>query len=143
MQRRFRFNTKRKILKSLDADLESLAASVDYGGNPEHKKNPGDFGFRPILPPRPDKSLCDDISVFQRDEALSLLRAGIKYGLISEQFRQGFPQNVWMVTEQGVPVEAQLENPAKGIYHGYPMPPQDPFRDVVLERWNELGGGRV
>jgi hypothetical protein len=36
-----------------------------------------------------------------------------------------------------VPVEAQLENAERGIYHGYPMPVSDPFRREVLARWGE------
>ena len=40
--RRTIFNTKRKI--SDGASLgESLVKNVRYGGNPEHKRNPGDF----------------------------------------------------------------------------------------------------
>ncbi len=47
----------------------------------------------------------------------------------------GFPKNVWVVTEDGIPLEAQLENQETGVYHGYPMPLDDPFREKVLERW--------
>lgn len=36
----------------------------------------------------------------------------------------------------GEPLEAQLENAEQGIYHGYPMPANDPFRNQVLNRWN-------
>jgi hypothetical protein len=36
---------------------------------------------------------------------------------------------------EGVPLEAQLENAANGTYHGYPMPEDDPFRDIVIARW--------
>jgi len=61
-----------------------------------------------------------------------LLRKGIRKGLVSRQKRDGWPQNVWSVTSEGEPLEAQLEG--SGVYHGYPMPENDPFRDDVLKR---------
>jgi len=48
----------------------------------------------------------------------------------------GFPQNVWAVTDKAIPVEAQLENADDGTYHGYPMADSDPFREIVLSKWN-------
>jgi hypothetical protein len=74
--------------------------------------------------------------VFSVAQALAVLREGIRRGLVSEQQRNGFPQNVWAVTPDGIPLEAQLENSESGIYHGYPIPENDPFRDAVLARWN-------
>ena len=53
--------------------------------------------------------------------------------MFSPQQHNGWPQNVWAVTEKGEPLEAQRES--DGIYHGYPMPEADPFREEVLERW--------
>lgn len=53
--------------------------------------------------------------------------------MFSAQERNGWPQNVWAVTDKGEPLEAQLEG--DGIYHGYPMAEADPFRDKILERW--------
>ena len=50
---------------------------VKYGGNPEHKRNPGDFGLTPPSQPRADKTLCDEVAVFKRTTALRLLRKGI------------------------------------------------------------------
>ena len=130
------FNPKRRIATGLGPDaLEDLAARVRYGGNPEHKHNPGDFGLTPPVRPRADKSKCDWAGVSERAVALRLLREGVQRGLVSEQRRGGYPQNVWAVTDDGYPLEAQLENSVSGAYHGYPMPETDPFRDVVLERW--------
>jgi hypothetical protein len=42
---------------------------------------------------------------------------------------------VWAVTDEGDPLEAQLEG--EGRYHGYPMPDGDPFREEVLARWEQ------
>ena len=118
--------------------LEDLAARVRYGGNPEHKRNPGDFGLTPPARPRADKSKCDWAGIVERAVALRLLREGIRRGLVSEQRRGGYPQNVWALTNDGYPLEAQLENSVSGAYHGYPMPETDPFRDVVLEHWTTI-----
>jgi len=51
-QRRQGYNDKRKISaapvsKDDRAKLEELAGRKQYGGNPEHKKNPGDFNLTP------------------------------------------------------------------------------------------------
>jgi hypothetical protein len=59
---------------------------------------------------------------------------------VSEQVRNGFPQNIWAVSSDGVPLETQLENAEQGIYHGYPMPADDGFGERVVERWNMAGG---
>lgn len=132
------FNTKRKLREIVPDDLErlrDLSNRVGYGGNPEHKKNPGDFGLTPPASPRQGKSLCDVAKVFTRHEALSLLQEGMRRGLVSDREEQGWPKNVWSVTESGIPLEAQLENPMTGCYHGYPMPGSDPLAGEVLARW--------
>lgn len=135
--RRNRYNTKRK-LDSTQADDKSLASRVSYGGNPEHKRNPGDFGLTPPAAHcRADKSRCDGTGILTRAAALNLLRAGIRQGLVSEQKRNGWPQTIWAVTDAGEPVEAMLENPEQGIYHGYPMPEDDPFRNQILLHWRQ------
>jgi hypothetical protein len=138
---RTRYNFKRRIRRLDDPDVRvRLAAAVHYGGNPEHKRNPGDFGLTPLASPRPDKTLCDTIEVFERSEALRLIRLGVERGLVSERWVGNFPQNIWSVTEGGVPLEAELENRDVGQYHGYPMPETDPFRDIVLAAWREGEG---
>ena len=61
--------------------LQDLAARVRYGGNPEHKRNPGDFGLTPSARLRADKTACDEVGITKRQVALRLLREGIKKGL--------------------------------------------------------------
>lgn len=73
------FNPKRRICtrqecQSLQEVLSALLEDVRYGGNPEHKRNPGDFGLAPPSAPRPGKTLCDEVQIFTRTEALKLLR---------------------------------------------------------------------
>jgi hypothetical protein len=138
MLRKRTFNPKRRLCPTdtLQARREALLtqiASIQYSGNPEHKRNPGDFGLSPLSALRPGKTLCDQVEIYSRAEALTLLRAGLQRGTFSEQERDGWPQNVWAVTEGGEPLEAQLEG--QGVYHGYPMPEADPFRERVIERW--------
>lgn len=136
MKRRTAYNPKRQMRGSLDSQrVEWLIARISYGGNPEHKRNPGDFGLTPPAIPRADKTLCDAVDIFSRNIALRYLHDGIRKGLVSVQTRGDFPQNIWAVTDSGIPLEAQLENSVLGAYHGYPMPETDPFREEVLQRW--------
>ena len=136
---RQRFNDKRKIRQVCDPkELAQLARRVRYTGNPEHKSDPGDFNLNPPIAPRPYKTLCNEAGINRVKTALSLLREGVRRGMISEQSRGEFPQNIWCVTDDGFPLEAQLENQAQGIYHGYPVPRTDPMRNEILERWNQL-----
>jgi hypothetical protein len=131
------FNPKRKLAKCVPeaAALADLSTRATYTGNPQHKRNPGDFRLTPPSDPRLGKTLCDPAGVTRRAEALGLLRSGLRRGLISEQWRDGWPQNVWAVSARGIPFEAMLENPVVGSYHGYPMPESDPLRPHVLDRW--------
>ena len=114
------------------AQVDYWAEAARYSGNPEHKRNPGDFGLTPPAAARIGKTLCDKVGIFSRNTALDLLREGLRRGLVSRQQRDGWPQNVWTITPAGEPLEAQLEG--DGVYHGCPMPENDPFRDVVLRR---------
>ena len=104
-----------------------------YAGNPEHKRAPGDFALTPPASPRPYKALCDSVGINQRAEAQRYLTLGFKRGFFSKQQREGWPQNIWAVTDDGYPLESQHEG--SGRYHGYPMPEGDPFRDEILALW--------
>ncbi len=135
---RRKFNQKRKLLESKNTvDLCQLARRVKYTGNPAHKKNPGDFGLDPPAGLRADKTLCDDVGIHSMKVARRLLQEGVRRGLISENMRGGFPQTIWAVSDEGHPLEAQLENQGLGTYRGYPIPPSDPFQIRILERWEK------
>ena len=55
MKRKTGYNPTRRFATDLSsALLEQMAHSIRYGGNPEHKRNPGDFGLTPPAQPRPD-----------------------------------------------------------------------------------------
>lgn len=134
---RTKFNRKRRLsARAISPNVrEELIERIQYGGNPEHKSNPGDFGLTPPRAPRPGKTLCDAAGIASRATADDLLREGLRRGLFSERLVDGWPQNIWAVTADGVALEAQREAP--GVYHGYPMPEGDPLRDSILDRWNE------
>lgn len=139
------FNPKRRLLAPVQAqaraaELGRLADHVGYGGNPEHKKNPGDFNLTPPADPRQGKSLCDVAKIFRRVEALELLQAGLSKGLVSDRMVGGWPKNIWSVTAGGIAMEAQLENPELGTYHGYPMPETDPLSLEIVRRWERTNG---
>lgn len=145
MRRYGQFNPKRKVLTPAQAQARAdefgkLADRVGYGGNPEHKKNPGDFNLIPPSDPRQGKSLCDVAKIFKREEAVKLLQKGLRNGLVSDRMAGNWPKNVWSVTHDGFALEAQLENPELGTYHGYPMPDTDPLAAEILRRWERLGG---
>ena len=73
-----RHHLKRRMRCSANpAMIQALRKRARYGGNPEHKRDPGDFGLEPPASPRPDKTLCDTVGVFHRAEALAILREGI------------------------------------------------------------------
>lgn len=137
-KRNYQFNRKRIIKKLTESELQAcskLAERVGYGGNPEHKKNPGDFGLTPPSGPRPGKSLCDAVSIFSRKIALEYLKSGLTKGFISERSNGVWPQNIWAVTDHGIALEAQLENAETGVYHGYPMPESDPLAAEIIRLW--------
>jgi len=110
---------------------------MSYGGNPEHKRNPGDFGLTPPAQPRPDKTLCDEVRIFERSVALEYLRHGVERGLVSESWTGDWPQNIWAMTVDGRALEAQIENAQLGTYHAYPLPESDPFVSEVRKRWEQ------
>lgn len=118
------------------AALAASAKSVRYVGNPDHKRNPGDFGLSPPNRPRLGKTLCDTAGIFSRKEAQRLLREGIQRGVVSAEYEDGgWPRLVWAVRD-GMVLEARLDNVEQGTYHGYPLESDDPFVPKVLERWN-------
>jgi hypothetical protein len=138
MKRRSGYNPKRKIAAPDAISAEQLGELVrrcHYGGNPEHKRDPGDFGLTPPASPRPGKTLCDGSGQISKAQAEQLLSLGIGKCMVSEQTSGEWPRNVWAISDAGEVFEAQLENKGQGVYHGYPMPLDDDFRDRILEEW--------
>ncbi|MSP67746.1 MAG: hypothetical protein EXQ96_06545 [Alphaproteobacteria bacterium] len=115
--------------------MKLLSQRVKYEGSAAHKRNQGDFSCPPPRGPRPDKTLCDGGAIFQKAVAVSLLRDGLRRGLVSAHWRGEWPQNVWAMID-GKPLQADLSNREQGIYHGYPMDSANPLGEAVLERWH-------
>lgn len=129
-------NPKRRLHPSPDdVRLQELAVSVSYGGHPHHKRSPGDFGLTPPASPRPNKSLCDGVGIFQRELATQYLVEGIRRGMVSPDADGGFPRHVWSLTDKGQVLEARCDDPVRGRYHGYPLEQSDPMADLVKETW--------
>ncbi|MEQ8558915.1 MAG: hypothetical protein RIB03_11410 [Henriciella sp.] len=140
MRKRKGYNPKRKLVPKDQLSAEELNRMADdavYGGNPEHKKNGADYGLDPPSSPRKSKALCDGKRQIAKTEATQLLKDGFRRGLISVQRRGNWPQNVWSISSDNEPFEAQLENQLTGAYHGYPIPRDDDFGVLVQEAWQK------
>lgn len=138
MKKRRGYNPKRRIASLEEHSQEAREnwrKHAKYTGNPEHKLHPGDYGLTPPTQPRPAKTLCDGGRPMAKEEAQSLLRQGLRKGIVSKQVVGDWPQNIWAVAHDGRVFEAQLENKEMGTYHGYPIPYDDTFREVVLKEW--------
>jgi len=131
-------NPKRRLHASPDLqEMADLAEDVYYGGHPHHKRSPGDFGLTPPASPRPNKSLCDGVGIFQREVAQQLLETGMRRGVVSQSMEVGLPRHVWAVFGDGVVLEARCDDPRRRRYHGYPLDSDDPMGDLVRKRWQE------
>lgn len=139
--RRMKSNPKRRLSNGPDhVRLEAVREQVRYRGSPLHKRSPGDYGLTPPSDPRPNKTLCDGVSVFQREVAQELLEQGIGRGLVSADRENDFPRYVWAITQDGVVVEARCDDFERGQYHGYPLDAADPMSELVRRRWQEAEG---
>ena len=78
--------------------------------------------------------MCEAAGIFRRKDAQKLLRMGSKRGAVSERFVGGWPIKIWAITDDGAVPEARRD--AVGSYHGYSLPPGDPYHDAVFKFWN-------
>ena len=91
-------------------------SNARYVGSALHKKYAADYGF-PVSWDT-DKSLCDDIRIIRKSEAVELFRAGIDCGMVSSCLISGLPKYVWAVDKQGEVYESKLSRGTVD-YHGY------------------------
>ena len=112
--------------------LAALAKRVRYRESPYHKSRIG--RDKRTIAPRPDKTDCS-VMLDAGSDARKLLRAGLRTGMVSEQRRGAWPQNVWALDGRGIVYEAQLSNRTAGEYHGYPMKIGDAFAEYIAAQW--------
>ena len=115
--------------------LERMEGAARYRSSPYHKSRLSSSDPRIATRPRPDKTICDVPTLGDCRNAGDLLRAGFRRCMVSEQNRQGWPQNVWAVDDGGTVYEAQLSNSELGEYHGYPIKKDDGFASFIGEEW--------
>ncbi len=117
-------------------ERERLRSVAIYEGSPHHKRNPGDFGLRPPVAPRPDKTLCDEAGILTRARADTLFRLALEHGLASEATTPaGLPKQLWIVDDNEQVFEAMHGGAREGTYHGYPIRRTDPLSNEVRRLW--------
>lgn len=70
-------------------------------------------------------------------QAKRLFGAGINAAMTSKLLPHRFPKFVWSVDEDGTVYEAKTDIKNPGAYHGYPLEPEDAFRQTVLDEWKK------
>lgn len=109
-----------------------MAREAQYRSSDYHKTGPKAVR-------RGDKTVCRLPTAHNEVNAPDLLRSGFHRGMVSEQKRGGWPQNVWAVDADGIVYEAQLSNLGLGEYHGYPMTKGDGFAVFISKEWESRG----
>ena len=119
-------------------ELDRIRLVARYTGAPYHKLHPGDYGLSPPSDPRPSKSVCDDRRPLLKHEAESLLREGIRRGMISQPKPGQLPKYVWAVDDQKQVYEAKTDPLLGSAYHGYRLGDDEyQMRANVLSAWNK------
>lgn len=130
-------NPKRRIARRGDLEpdvLERLSGEVRYTGSAHHKRAPADYGFNPPVNPRPWKSLCDGNRIVKLDEAVTLLREGVRRGVVSSYSNNGLPKYVWAVSGDDLVFEAKLNGDR--TYNGYELGHgEETLRQHVIREW--------
>lgn len=125
---------------SLAARLE-LLGKADYVAYSKHKKHPDAYALKPYEGPHEDPTFCDEHAGFgphDMQRAKSLLERGINAGLFGKTLKKGDPGLLWTVDDNGWIYEAQITNPGYGVYHGYPVLPNEAIAKKVLVRYADL-----
>ena len=138
LSQQLRRETQRTIRSTpLSAAERKLLDGAKYEGDARHKNNPRAFGLKPPYPdPRPDKTKCEEAQITSPREADELFRRGIKRALVSEAKKNnGFPNEFWVVDDNGNVFEAMYGGSRKGHYHGYPVRRTDPFFSKISKAW--------
>lgn len=123
--RQRRDNPKARVVRPPPdgVDLDAVVQQVSYDPSPYHSRT------KRIRRPRPDASKCppevsDDL---QRVELW--LRESIRQGWTGVWYK-GFPRYVWRRVGDVI-FEARQGAPGSGIYHGYPLDPEQDVRGLA------------
>ena len=138
-QRRSKTKAKSELVAAdtmNQSELERMERDARYRSSSYHRFAALCSGPESTMVFRPDKTVCD---MPASRKATDLLRLGFRRGMVSEQRRNGWPQNVWAVDADGIVYEAQLSNSGLGEYHGYPMKQGDSFAGFVGKEWEKRG----
>jgi hypothetical protein len=121
-----------------DEERAFLKANAAYEGSPFHKKNPNDFGLTPpTYAVRPEKTLCNEAGITQKQIAIDLFARAIDVGLISAAWTARFPKQMWVVDDGEQVFELMYGGSRPGRYHGYPIRLRDPWSEEVKRIWRE------
>lgn len=119
-------------------ELDDFVKKIKYEGNPRHKKAKGDFILQAGVKPSPKKTLCDISGIFKSSQALSLIRKGIKQGLLSppdlRKYEMRWPKCIWAMKD-GLVLEAR--HTGNGIYHGYPEVDSNALAEIIKQKWTQ------
>lgn len=115
-------------------EVMSRLSNARYVGSALHKRNAVGYGFP--ASPRLEKSLCDDIRVIRKNEAVELFQAGIDCGMVSSYLINGLPKYVWAVDRQGEVYESKLSR-GTADYHGYRLSREQDhdIKILVAKEW--------
>ena len=119
-----RSKSKRRVMLAAAGavDRVQFVTDGDDGAVPYHKTRPLS-GRRPVAPaPRPDKTICDSPSAGIYPNAIDLLMAGFRRGMVSRQIRRGWPRKVRAVESDEVRAQADAVHDERARAAGWRCP---------------------
>ena len=124
--RQHRSNSRAKAVKPPPdgTDLEAVAEQVRYQSSPYHSR------AARIQKNRPDASKCPSEVSNDLARVELWLRQAISAGATGGVWEGGFPRYVWHRVDNVV-FEARQGSPGTGVYHGYPLSPQEDVRGLA------------
>ena len=123
--RRRRDNPKARVVRPPPhgVDLDAVAEQVTYESSPYHSR------AARIHRPRPDASKCPAEVSSDLERVELWLRQAIQAGTTGV-WENGFPRYVWHRVGDVI-FEARQGAPGSGVYHGYPLSPEQDVRGLA------------
>ena len=122
---RRRGNPKARVVRPPPdgVDLDAIAEQVTYESSPYHSR------AARIRRPRPDASKCPPEVSKDLERVELWLREAIQEGWTGV-WDKGFPRYVWRRVGDVI-FEARQGSPGSGVYHGYPLYPEQNVRGLA------------